>query len=59
MESASDRQRDSALLEHRGRSSVWGFRDYIDAADQWITMSRFGKLFRLSGTGHVCLDLSA
>lgn len=36
-----------------GRSRYCGFRDFADATDEWITTSRFGKLFRLSGSGHV------
>ncbi|RCI13897.1 hypothetical protein L249_8200 [Ophiocordyceps polyrhachis-furcata BCC 54312] len=35
-----------------GRSTVFGFRDFFDFADRRLTTSRFGRLFRLSGTGH-------
>lgn len=41
------------LANSVGRSRFCGFRDFADAVDNWITTSRFGRLFRLSGTGHV------
>lgn len=51
-----NRQVDSPELsdgaENR-RSRFCGFRDFFDAVDDWITTSRFGRLFKLSGTGHV------
>ncbi|KAK3175789.1 hypothetical protein K4F52_010000 [Lecanicillium sp. MT-2017a] len=34
------------------RSKLCGFRDFTDLADEWISASRFGYFFRLSGSGH-------
>ncbi|RDA88943.1 hypothetical protein CP532_0672 [Ophiocordyceps camponoti-leonardi (nom. inval.)] len=34
------------------RSKIFGFRDFFDYVDRRLTTSRFGRLFRLSGTGH-------
>jgi hypothetical protein len=39
--------------EAQGRFTLFGFRDFANSVDQWITTSRFGRIFRLSGTGHV------
>lgn len=35
------------------RSRFFGFRDFFDYLDRRITASRFGRLFRLAGSGHV------
>ncbi|CAH0018310.1 unnamed protein product [Clonostachys rhizophaga] len=37
----------------RGRSRYFGFRDFLDYADYWLTNSRLGRLFKLEGTGKV------
>jgi hypothetical protein len=39
--------------EEIGRSRFCGFRDFLDHLDGYITTSRFGHFFRLSGSGHV------
>ncbi|CAH0044246.1 unnamed protein product, partial [Clonostachys solani] len=36
-----------------GRSKYFGFRDFLDYADEWLTNSRLGRLFHLEGTGKV------
>ncbi len=35
------------------RSKLCGFRDFTDLADEWMSASRFGYFFHLSGSGHV------
>ncbi|KJZ79350.1 hypothetical protein HIM_01501 [Hirsutella minnesotensis 3608] len=54
MERAIGRQ--SAATSHPGdpapRSRFFGIRDFLDYLDRRITTSRFGRLFRLAGTGH-------
>ncbi|PHH87276.1 hypothetical protein CDD83_9076 [Cordyceps sp. RAO-2017] len=55
MERPSDQQSSAASLaspEPSLRSRFFGFRDFFDYVDGRITTSRFGRLFRLSGTGH-------
>lgn len=37
------------------RSKFCGFRDFTDLADEWISASRFGYFFHLSGSGHVSM----
>jgi hypothetical protein len=39
------------------RSKFCGFRDFTDLADEWISASRFGYFFHLSGSGHVSILL--
>ncbi|KAJ6779340.1 hypothetical protein PWT90_04278 [Aphanocladium album] len=34
------------------RSKFCGLRDFCDLADEWISASRFGHFFHLSGSGH-------
>lgn len=43
----------SVAGEEISRSRFCGFRDFLDHLDGYITTSRFGHFFRLSGTGHV------
>ncbi|KAF4964825.1 hypothetical protein FSARC_7287 [Fusarium sarcochroum] len=38
--------------EEVGRSRFCGVRDFLDNVDGYITTSRFGHYFRLSGSGH-------
>ncbi|POR35727.1 Xanthine/uracil/vitamin C permease [Tolypocladium paradoxum] len=54
MEQADDQQSTAASRSRGpvGRSRFFGFRDFFDFIDGRITTSRFGRLFRLSGTGH-------
>ncbi|KAG8675976.1 hypothetical protein FPOAC2_02058 [Fusarium poae] len=42
----------SFAQEEVGRSRFCGFRDFFDYLDIYITTSRFGHFFRLSGSGH-------
>ncbi|KAM0302700.1 hypothetical protein HYE67_009688 [Fusarium culmorum] len=42
----------SFAQEQVGRSRFCGFRDFFDYVDCYITTSRFGHFFRLSGSGH-------
>ncbi|KAJ4013827.1 hypothetical protein NW766_006068 [Fusarium irregulare] len=42
----------SVAGEEISRSRFCGFRDFLDHLDGYITTSRFGHFFRLSGTGH-------
>lgn len=43
----------SFAQEQVRRSRFCGFRDSFDYVDCYITTSRFGHFFRLSGSGHV------
>lgn len=55
MERPSDQQSSAAAFA-RGpvtRSRFFGFRDFSDYLDRRVTTSRFGRLFRLTGSGHV------
>ncbi|PNY24451.1 Xanthine/uracil/vitamin C permease [Tolypocladium capitatum] len=54
MERADDQRSTAASLSRgpAGRSRFFGFRDFFDFIDGRITTSRFGRLFRLSGSGH-------
>lgn len=36
------------------QSKLCGFRDFVNVVDKFIATSRFGRLFHLSGSGHVC-----
>ena len=50
---------DEFVVEHDEpavrRSKFCGLRDFIDLTDEWLSASRFGRLFHLSGSGHVSL----
>lgn len=37
------------------RSRFCGLRDFLDLSDEWLSASRFGRLFHLAGSGHVGL----
>ncbi|KAF4512695.1 hypothetical protein G6O67_000044 [Ophiocordyceps sinensis] len=54
MERPSDQLSMAASLSHGPvtRSRFFGFRDFFDYLDRRITASRFGRLFRLAGSGH-------
>ncbi|KAF7559854.1 hypothetical protein G7046_g4299 [Stylonectria norvegica] len=42
----------SLTSEDPGRSRFCGLRDFLDRLDEYITTSRFGRVFHLSGSGH-------
>jgi hypothetical protein len=45
---------DSSVVEAEvGRSRFCGVRDFLDIVDAYITTSRLGYFFHLSGSGHV------
>ena len=44
--------------EDVGRSRFCGVRDFFDRVDEYITTSRFGKVFHLAGSGHVGIHVT-
>lgn len=46
------------IVQHLGHSRYFGFRDFLDRVDHYVTTSAFGYFFTLSGTGHVRCSLS-
>ncbi|RKK98941.1 hypothetical protein BFJ68_g13391 [Fusarium oxysporum] len=48
-------QEDVDIVQHLGRSRYFGFRDFLDRVDHYVTTSAFGYFFTLSGTGHAAL----
>jgi hypothetical protein len=39
-------------------ATLYGFRKTLASLDRWITTSRFGRFFHLSGSGHVSLMIT-